>query len=199
MASLAAIVTTGLALPIAILVVRHPGRFSLVLERITYIATRLPAIAISLALVVIAIRYARPIYQTTGLLLVAYSIATLPLAVVAVRVAIARIPVAVEEVAQTLGASAFAIFYRITVPLVLPGLAAAALLVFLTVMTELTATLLLAPIGTETLAMRVWDNTTTLSYGAAAPYAVLMISITMLPAYLLMTHFGIAARSRESA
>ena len=47
---------------------------------------------------------------------------------------------------------------RVTLPRILPGLGAAAALVFLATVTELTATLLLAPIGTQTLATQFWAN-----------------------------------------
>ena len=72
-----------------------------------------------------------------------------------------------------------------TLPPILPGLGAAAALVFLATVTELTATLLLAPIGTQTLATQFWSNAATLSYAAAAPYAALMVLISALPTYLL--------------
>jgi iron(III) transport system permease protein len=84
---------------------------------------------------------------------------------------------------------------RITVPLVLPGLAAAATMVWLSATTELTATLLLRPTGLETLATRFWVYTTGLAYGAAAPYAAIMIGVSVLPVLLLAR----LARSSASA
>ncbi len=58
-------------------------------------------------------------------------------------------------------------------------------LVFLSVVTELTATLLLAPIGTETLVTRFWAHSESIAYGAAAPYAALMVAIAAPMTYLL--------------
>jgi iron(III) transport system permease protein len=75
---------------------------------------------------------------------------------------------------------------RVTLPLVAPGVGAGAALVFLAVVTELTATLLLAPIGTQTLATKFWSASSAIEYGAAAPYAALMIAISA-PATLLLT------------
>ena len=66
-------------------------------------------------------------------------------------------------------------------PLLLPGLRAASGLVFLSSITELTATLLLAPIGTRTLATKVWANGASLAYSAAAPYALVMVVVAALP------------------
>ena len=70
-------------------------------------------------------------------------------------------------------------------PLIAPGVGAGAALVFLFIVTELTATLLLAPIGTRTLATQFWSNTSSIAYGAAAPYAALMVLISMPATYLL--------------
>ena len=65
---------------------------------------------------------------------------------------------------------------RVTLPLIAPGLGAGAALVFLAVVTELTATLLLAPIGHRDAGDRVLDQSDSLAYGAAAPYAALMVA-----------------------
>lgn len=186
----AAIVTTVMALPIALLAVRQRGPLATMVERSIYIATALPAIVIALALAVVTVHYLRPLYQTTLLLLIAYAVLFLPLAVVAVRAAIAQVPTSIEDAARALGKRPALVMARVTLPLIAPGLGAAAALVFLSTVTELTATLLLAPIGTTTLAMEVWQNTTTLSYAAAAPYAALMVAISALPTYLLTRRFG---------
>ena len=83
------------------------------------------------------------------------------------------------------GINGFEVLRRITIPLVLPGLAAAASLVWLSATTELTATLLLRPTGLRTLATQFWVYTTGLAYGAAAPYAAIMIGVSVIPVVLL--------------
>jgi iron(III) transport system permease protein len=74
---------------------------------------------------------------------------------------------------------------RVTLPIIAPGIGASIALVFLSVVTELTATLLLAPTGTTTLASRFWSHSESIDYGAAAPYALLMIAISAPATYLL--------------
>ncbi len=61
----------------------------------------------------------------------------------------------------------------------LPGLGASLALVSLAVSTELTATLLLSPIGTSTLATEFWSRASAVEYGAAAPYALLLIALSV--------------------
>jgi len=177
----AAILTTLLALPVSILTVRHPSRVATALERAAYLPYALPGIVIALSLIVASVHYLPTLYGTTQLLIVAYAILSLPLALVATRAALAQAPPVHEEIARSLGCSPLRAMVRVTLPRILPGLGAAAALVFLATVTELTATLLLAPIGTQTLATQFWADASTRSFGAAAPYAGLMVAISALP------------------
>jgi iron(III) transport system permease protein len=81
------------------------------------------------------------------------------------------------------------VLWRVTIPLVAPGLAAAFSLVFLSTVTELTATLLLIPTGVQTLSTQFWSYEQNLSYSQAAPFALLMIAIAALPSYVLGRYF----------
>ena len=72
-----------------------------------------------------------------------------------------------------------------TMRLSAPGIAASMALVALGIANELTGTLLLAPIGTRTLATKFWALTSELDYVAAAPYAMLMIVLSLPLAVLL--------------
>lgn len=186
----AAILTTLLALPISVLVARHPSRTATAIERVTYLPFALPGIVVALALIVLSLHYLPALAGTTPLLLFAYATLLLPLALVATRAALAQAPRVHEEVARSLGARPLIAMARVTLPRILPGLGAAASLVFLATVTELTATLLLAPIGTQTLATQFWAKASTLSYGAAAPYAGLMVAISAMPTYVLTRRLG---------
>jgi iron(III) transport system permease protein len=183
--ALGAVCTVALAVPVAWLAVRHRGWLSTVIERSTYFGNALPGIVVALALVTIGIRVVPALYQTTALLVAAYAILFLPRAVVNVRSALAQAPPVLDDVAHSLGTSRLETFRRVVLPLIAPGLGAGAALVFIAVVTELTATLLLAPIGTTTLATQFWSNSDSAAYGAAAPYATLMVLLSAPATYLL--------------
>jgi iron(III) transport system permease protein len=191
LAALAALATVAIALPIALLAVRYPTPLSALLERCSYVARALPGVVIGLALVSFSVRAMRSIYQTPALLVLAYAILFLPLALATARAALAQISPRLEEVAQSLGDRPTRAFARTTLPLLGPGLAAAASLVFLSTVTELTATLLLRPTGTETLATEFWTYASALSYGAAAPYAAVMVGVSAIPTYLLVRQLDV--------
>ncbi|MGH3493144.1 MAG: ABC transporter permease [Sciscionella sp.] len=185
----AAVLTTLLALPVALLAERHRGRVATGVERSTYVAHALPGIVIALSLVFVAIHLFPLMYQTLPLLIFGYAILFLPMAMVGVRSALSQASPTLTEAARALGQRPVTVLRRVTLPLITPGLGAAAALVFLLVATELTTTLLLAPTGTQTLATAVWSATGTLSYAAAAPYAALMVIISV-PAVYLLTRKG---------
>ncbi|HKT04933.1 MAG TPA: ABC transporter permease subunit, partial [Rugosimonospora sp.] len=194
----AAGLATAAAVPVALNTWRHPTRVSHAVERAVYLTRALPGIAIALALVFFAIRYAPAAYQQPPLLVAGYTVLFFPLALTAVRASLAQVPHRVEEVARSLGTRPFLVLARVTLPLILPGLGAAAAMVALTASTELTATLLLRPTGTETLATQFWVYTSGLAWGAAAPYAVLMTALSV-PAVLMLTRrtFGTPRSSEE--
>jgi iron(III) transport system permease protein len=188
-----AALTLALALPLGILAARYDGWFVTVLERTAYLAQSVPGIVVALALVSLTVHDIHPLYQSTFLLLIAYAIVFLPLALVSIRAAMVQAQSRLEEAGRSLGLGWFAVTWRITLPLAAPGLGAAAAMVFIAVLTELTATLLLAPIGTQTLATQIWANTSTLAFAAAAPYAAMMAAMSIAASWLLARRFGAAS------
>ncbi|MEX1248364.1 MAG: iron ABC transporter permease [Anaerolineales bacterium] len=163
------------ALTVAILDVRKPGRLSRLIERTTYIAYALPGIVIALALVFFGSNYLPFIYQTFPMLVFAYVILFLPQAVGPLRNSLLQIHPNMEEAARGLGKRPLAVFRRVTLPLMRPGMAAAFSLVFLTAMKELPATLILAPTGFKTLATSVWSAVSEAFFARAAAPALLLI------------------------
>ena len=90
-----------------------------------------------------------------------------------------------ESPNSTLVQPDFAPFVASQEPDAAPGLAAAFSLVFLSVVTELTATLLLIPTGVQTLSTQFWVYQQNLSYSQAAPFALLMMGIAAVPSIVL--------------
>jgi len=186
----AALLATAMALPVGVLAVRHDGRMRRLLERGAYLVLAMPGLVIALSLTYFSETYADGIwYQTAPMLVVTYAIMFFPLALVGVRASVAQAPPGLEEVAHSLGLGRPAVLWRVTRPLVAPGLAAAFCLVFLSAVTELTATLILVPTGVQTLATQFWNYQQNLAYGQAAPFALLMIAITAVPSYVLGRFF----------
>ncbi|PXX66291.1 iron(III) transport system permease protein [Nocardia tenerifensis] len=193
LAAAAALLTVLCAFPVAWIAVRSTSVFARMVEGANYITGSLPGIVTALAMVTVTIRWAPPLYQTVAMVIAAYVLLFLPRALVGVRAGLAQVPVGLEEASRSLGKSGAVTFARVTLRLTAPAAAAAGALVFVAVATELTATLLLAPIGTRTLAMRFWSLSGELDYAAAAPYALIMIVAAVPVTYLLFTQSRKAA------
>ncbi|WP_020579893.1 ABC transporter permease [Actinopolymorpha alba] len=182
----AAVVTTVATFPAAWLIARSRSWFAVAVERVTYLAASLPGVVVALALITLTIGLVRPLYQTATVLVVAYVILFIPRAMVATRAAIAAVPPELGDAARTLGDRPVRAFLRVQLPLMLRGTMAGFALVFIAVTTELTATLLLAPTGTQTLATAFWDASASLDYAAAAPYAAALVVLSAPLTYLLL-------------
>jgi iron(III) transport system permease protein len=187
--ALAAGVAVVLALPVALMRFRRSSRPRVVLERSTYLTQALPGVIIALGLVFFATHDAYPLYHTGALLIAGYVILHFSLAFVCVKTSVTQAPARLVDVGRSLGRGRLVVFVRITLPLLLPGLAAGFCLVFLTAVTELTATLVLAPIGVYTLATQFWAYQSEAAYGAAAPYALMIVLLAAAPGALLVLWF----------
>ena len=187
LAVLGGVLATLMAVPIAWISVRVPGRLQRLLEASNYIVGALPGVVIALALVTITIRVAQPLYQTLATILLAYAIMFLPRAIISLRASIAQAPVELERAAASLGHSPRRALWSVTIRLSAPGAAAGMALVALGILNELTATQMLAPNGTRTLAMAFWALSGEIDYAAAAPYALVMVALSLPLTWLLYT------------
>ncbi len=194
--ALGALAVVAVAFPLVLLTVRHPGRLSRLATSAAYAGHALPGVVVGLSLVFFGISYARPLYQELPLLLLAYVVLFLSLALGSLHSAIAHIPPVLDDVSRSLGRTAFGTWRAVTARLAAPGVGAAATLVFLTVMKELPATLFLRPTGFDTLATQLWSHTSSFSKAAAAPYAVAIVVLAALPTALLSS-VGDGPRSRR--
>ncbi len=180
-----AIVAVGIALLVAVLAVRYPGRWADGLGLATAIVFALPGVVVALAVVSLAASVPL-VYQTFGLLVVAYAIRFLPEAIGPLRALLLRAGTRPEEAARSLGDGPLVAFSRVTLPLLRPGLVASAALVFLTTAKELPMALMLGPIGFETLATRVWGAASDGFYARAAAPALLLVLVSGLGTALVL-------------
>jgi iron(III) transport system permease protein len=179
------LLTSLAAMTIAVVTIRHRFRVASILERSVWLTHATPGIVVALSLVFFSNQVTPWIYQTTWLVLIAYLALFLPNALAAVSTPIRQSPKALDEVASSLGLSAMQTLRKVVLPIAGPGIFAATTLVILTVLKELPATLLLRPTGMETLATRLWTETTVAAFSSAAPYALLLVVLAGFPAWLL--------------
>ncbi|MBX3094513.1 MAG: iron ABC transporter permease [Cryobacterium sp.] len=180
-----ALLAVTLGLPIAALAARYRLRMAGALESAAYLGNGVPGIVVGLSLVFFTLNVVPALYQTALALCFVYAVIFLPKAIGSARSAIEQVPPSLEDVSRSLGRSAPATWATVTARLAAPGIAAGGLLVAVTAMKELPATLMLLPTGANTLATELWQHTTMTAYAAATPYAIALVLVASIPAYLL--------------
>ncbi len=177
----AAALASAASFPLAMVTTWKRARMSAAVESGAWAVYSLPHIAVGVAVVGFALQWARPLYQTVVLLTLVYVAMFLAQSVSTVQDSLRRASPHLEDASRGLGHGPLRTLVRITVPLASPGLLAGAALVFLSVMKELPATLLLRPNGFETLAIRIWSSTGEGFYTQASVASLALIAVAIVP------------------
>ncbi|MBM3670736.1 MAG: iron ABC transporter permease [Actinobacteria bacterium] len=175
-----ALVATLAVLPIAYLTARHRSRVGGVVNALVVAGFALPGLVIALALVfwVLGTPVVSGLYQSFPLLVFAYVVHFGAQALRASQVAVSGLPARLDDAARALGARRWRRLRTVELPLMAPGLAAGAGLVLLATMKELPATLLLAPIGFDTLATRIWSASETGLMARAGLTSIVLVALS---------------------
>ena len=195
--AVAAVAAVAVVLPVAYATVRGHRRAAEAAGALVTSGFALPGLVISLSLVFWALGapgFIGAIYQTTPLLIIAYVLNFGALAMQPSQVAVAGTPRTLTDAARTLGLGRVRRFLRVELPLMRPGLLAAAGLVLLSTMKELPATLLLAPPGFQTLATKVWNATEDAFLADASLASLVLIVVSAVLTYVLILRRAIAIR-----
>lgn len=185
LSALAATIAIILGTPLAYLATRRYSRVSVLCLQAAYAGYVLPGPVGALAILIAFSQIAPFWYGTVIVLMVAYVVHFLPAGLQTMEPALQQVTPNLEEAARSLGSSTVQILRTVTLPLVRGGFIVAWVLIFLQCMKELPATLLLRPVGFDTLAVRVWLEASEEYFQPAAPAALLIVVMTV-PALLLL-------------
>ena len=114
-------------------------------------------------------------------LLVAYLVRFIAVAYGPLESSLARIRPSLPEASRSLGVGGARLFFKVYLPLLLPGTLSAALLVFVDTLKEMPATLLMRPFGWDTLAVRVFEMTSEGEWARASLPALTLVLVGLLP------------------
>ena len=163
---------------------RIPGRK--LLDYAALIPLGLPGIVVAVALIQFWLAMPLALYGTLAILLLAYVGRYIPLGVRAANSSLRQIDPSLEESAQILGASWLTTMREVTLPLIRPGLFAGWLLVFVPVIQELSASILLFSSSSITLAVAVYNLYET---GYIEPVAALaMVNMLIIGAAIFVAN-----------
>ncbi|WP_276271827.1 ABC transporter permease [Haloarcula litorea] len=179
-ALLAAGASVLVAVPIGLRSATSDSWVASLADRAPYVGYAAPGIVLAIALVSFSLDVLPWFYKTVPLLVFAYVVRFMPQAIGSIRTSRLQVDQGLVEAARVLGRSRASTFRSVTLPLVLPGIATGAALVFLTTMKELPATLILRPLRFDTLVTYIWRVQEAGLYGAAAVPALVLVVVSGL-------------------
>ncbi|TVR74034.1 MAG: iron ABC transporter permease [Spirochaetaceae bacterium] len=186
----AALLAVVAALPVAYLRVRFPSRTTLLMERTAYIGYAVPPLALALAFVFFSLRAVPFLYQTLLLLIIAWSMNFLALAMGPIRSGLLLAPRRLEEAARSLGKPPLTAFIVTVLPVLREGIFASMTLVFVMALKELPIAFLLAPTGFTTLSVAVFSRTSEGMLAEAAPFAAAIVLLSSMFVGLMLRYEG---------
>ena len=189
----AAFVVLALTLPVAYLTERFRSRIGRPSDTLIVAGFAVPGLALALSLVYATVNSGgllTPLYQTFPLLIAAYVLHFGAHGLRASQVALGALPQRVDDAAKMLGARRLQRLLRIDLPVMRPDLLAGGGLVLLSVMKELPASLLLAPAGFQTLAMKIWSATESAYFADAAVFSLALLVLSGALTWVLVIRRG---------
>jgi iron(III) transport system permease protein len=197
LATLAATIAVLLGAVIGWIDVRTKAKGRRLLDYAALVPLGLPGIVMAVALIQFWLTMPVALYGTLTILLLAYIGRYIPLGVRAANTSLRQIDASLEESARVLGASWARTLREVTLPLIRPGLFAGWLLVFVPVIQELSASILLFSSSSITLAVAVYNLYET---GYTEPVAALaMVNMAIISVALLAAHWLASGRARPAA
>lgn len=179
----------------------HPGKVMAAIKRVASLGYAVPGtvIAVGALIPLTALDHALILYMrehfgmTVGLILTgsamalvfAYVARFLAVALNAVESSMSRIRPSIDDAARSLGATRASLLARVHLPMLASGLASAVLLVFVDVMKELPATIVLRPFNFETLATQVYVLASDERLSEAATPSLVIVLVGLIPVMLL--------------
>lgn len=188
----AAVITGLLGALSAYAVVKTNMRGRGLLDALTILPNALPGIVVAVGLILAWNQAWLPItpYNTALILLLAYCCILLPQPVRYATAAFYQVGDNLEAAARVFGATPMVAFRRILLPLILPSLMASMLLVFAVATRELVASIIVAPVGLQTISTYIWRQFEQGSVGLGMAMAFLTIVITTLIPLIVLSLLG---------
>lgn len=177
------------------IIVRRESALSGLLDSVLMVPYVVPGVVMAIGFLLTFNTGLFDLVGTASIIVLILFIRRLPYGVRATSAVLRQIKPSIEEAAISLGASPLKAFLKVTVPLMLPGVVAGAMMSFITAINELSSTLLLYTGGTTTMPVKVYNAVLDGEFGIAAALSTILLLSSGLCVYVVMRF----SQSKESA
>ena len=123
---------------------------------------------------------------TAFILIISLSVRRLPYTIRSSVASLQQITPSIEEAAESLGSSRLNTFSKITVPMMLPGIISGSILSWVTMISELSTSILLYNVKTKTMTVAIYTEVLRGNYGVAAALSTILSILTVASLLLFM-------------
>lgn len=193
-AAVSTIVSTVIGTMTAVVMHRHRFRGKALLEGILYIPVIIPEIVMGISLLALFALVRVPLGLST--MTIAHIAFSIPFVVITVRARLDGFDLTLEEAAQDLGANEWQTFRLVTLPLIMPGILAGALLAFTLSIDDFIVSYFVAGPGSTTLPLRIYSM---VKFGVTPEINALSTIILLLTLTLIVAHERSKGRSADGS
>ena len=174
------VITVSLSVTLAYLVVRHRSKINDFIDMLSMLPYIIPGSVIGISLALSFNQKPLALTGTVIIMIIAITVRRMPYTIRSSVANLQHIPIVVEEAAKSLGATEMKTFLHITVPMMKNGIIAGAILSWITILTELSSSIILYSSKAVTLTLSTYIFVTRGNYGAAAASATILTMFTTI-------------------
>lgn len=189
LATATTVVAIAIGVPAAFAISRYRFRGRALLVSFFTLPLMVPGVVLGLGLLLVFSRLR--LTATYPGLLAAHLVITVPFVIRTVATSLATVVLDYEEAAQSLGATPWRVFWRITLPLVMPGIVAGAAIAFIVSFDEVVLTLFLIGPRLTTLPVEVFNYVQFRTDPLVAALSVVLVAISVLGVVLIERALGL--------
>ncbi len=177
---IAVVIVVFLAILIAYLVVRRHNILNETIDTISMLPYIIPGSVVGIALVITFNKFPLVLTGTAAIMIISLVVRRVPYTIRSSVAILQQIPMSVEEAGISLGASKLQAFFKITVPMMKNGIVSGAILSWITIITELSTSIILYTAHTITLTLSIYIFVTRGTEGPAAAMATVLTVFTTI-------------------
>ena len=170
--------------------VRKKSKITNVLDVISMFPYIIPGSVLGISLILAFNKKPLLLSGTAVIIVMAYVIRRLPYTIRSSSAILRQIDLSVEEASQSLGANPRKTFFNITLPMMAPGILSGAIMSWLSIISELSASVLLWITSTQTLSIAIYFQVMDGNYGVASALSSVLIVTTIVTLLLFFKVTG---------
>lgn len=179
-----------LSVLIAYVTVRRPGILTGGLDIATMFPYIVPGSVLGISLITAFNQKPLMIAGTAAIIVVAFTIKRMPYTIRSSAAILRQTGISVEEASLSLGASKIKTFFRVTLPMMGAGVISGAIMSWITIITELSSSILLYTGKTKTMTIAIYSEVIRGNYGIAAALSTILTVITICSIFILFKVTG---------